>query len=531
MMNQNGKDRLIPTKIKLIKPSQENKEELSHLFHYLLAPEKYQCGREQQGKTVAKNCPGEQLPKNLGKMIKTFKNHTSQGFISATFALATIIPTALDDTLEDIVKRALEKLELKADYPYLAVAHWDANLQAHYVHIIVAMLDKNRRNKLELVESTLTQRWAEIGDEVAKEFGLGINEYFASMKGSPQQRETDKEDRNKPFNSPVTYVQAIFDEFVYNYQGQKNRFDSKLFAKQLANYLQQRSVKLKWRKKFIFVPFSPKNLHYQLSAKIDSAHLENEYSLKSICTRAQNRVNGHFKCALFLTELEKACTSLFGNLFRFFKKIIFVVLVMMMLLFGILFGIKTLFGKQPLQLILPASYQFSEFKVYDKLGELCDSSITSSSKSQKKYTIQCKQSILLPTQWLVETVFISGYKPISFNNHSLLQLEGNRYQVEESKLKPITQWPIFFTDNQALPFDKSSKVIFFESERECETTRGRKDWWLPYQDFGSPQQLEERPPRWAKIYDGHNKVKSHCAKMEELLDGRKLSVTFSFQPR
>ena len=530
MMNQNGKDLLIPPEIKLIKLSQENQEELSHLFHYLLTPEKYQCGREQQGKTVAKNWPNDKLPKNLGKMIEKFRNHTSHGFISATFVLATIIPTALDDTLEEIINTALEKLELNADYPSLAVAHWDANLHAHYIHIIVAMLDKNRQNQLEPEEGRLAQRWREISDEVAEEFGLGINEYFASNQSTAQQSKNGK-DPKKLLNSPVTYVQAILEEFVSNYQGQKNRFDSKLFAKQLAKHLQQRNVKLKWQKKFIFVPFVKKNLYYQLYAKIDSAKLENPYSVESICTKAQNRVNGHFKCAQILTELEKAGTSLFGKMIRFLKKIILVVLVIMIFLSAIIFGLKTLFGKQPLQVILPSSYQFSEFTVYDKLGELCNSSISSSLDSQKTYTIKCKSSILLPTQWLVKTLLITGYQPFGFNNHSLLQLEGNRYQVQENKLKPITKWPVFFTANQALPFDGNSKVKFFESERECETTQGRKDGWLPYQYFESPQRVEEYLPLWAKIYDGNNKAKSHCAIMKEHVDGQKLSVTFSFQPR
>jgi hypothetical protein len=156
---------------------------------------------------------------------------------------------------------------------------------------------------------------------------------------------------------------------------------------------------------------------------------------------------------------------------------------------------------------------------YDNEGQPCEEG-KKLSRDDRRYIIKCG---ILPAQWSAKTIRISGYQIIELSS---LKQDNGHYEVTENDLKPLTEWPVVFSDNPALPFEISTEVQFFDSEPDCKNNPKYLDW-RTYQSSVEPLAVNKQP-RWAKIRRGDEDL-SYCAEGKENFETQDFRITFSFK--
>ncbi|KHD07622.1 hypothetical protein PN36_03995 [Candidatus Thiomargarita nelsonii] len=170
-----------------------------------------------------------------------------------------------------------------------------------------------------------------------------------------------------------------------------------------------------------------------------------------------------------------------------------------------------------IQIALPDKLSDTKVWAYDNEGQPC--ATQKLSRDDKRYIIKCG---ILPAQWIAKTIRISGHKIILLSS---LKEDNGHYQVTENDLKPLTEWPLVFTNNPKLPFEINTQVEFFESEQDCKNNQKSLDW-RTYQSSVEP--LTMQAP-WAKIRSGDEDL-SYCAEgKEQLYMQQDFRLAFSFK--
>ncbi|MEN8215406.1 MAG: hypothetical protein ABFS56_03325 [Pseudomonadota bacterium] len=458
---------------------------LSGIIQSLLYPE--MVNRERVNLILShpwsEQLPPDSNPSEIVKWIDNFVEKFNEliilntiPFVHATLWLSTEKRGALDEVLfRNMVERALKGL-LKDDYPYLAVAHWESNLQLHLVHIIVATVNEKGNKWESSILMDTPRKWHRIC-EMAKE------QFTADKK--------------------ISLIKNHLEGFNFHKQ-RFGLFINQNFAKQFLQYIQGK-MKLQ-----IYQDDDLQRVKYHLLSgpPVEDMALEPRYSLEGLCQKEEldyDKVLEHIKQLSFSKKGRDEKSLIWrdrNNILLFF-------VIMFLLL-----GYYVFFLDNTLQINLPN--KFSETQsvwLYDEQGWLCEEG----KRDNSRYEFKCRKA---------KTLRISDYKLIALES---LQNDGNgHYQVQERDMKPLTQWPVVFSDNQALPFAKDTKVHFFESELDCKVNQNALEEWLPYREsvISKPMTLKKQP-RWAKIISGDEEL-SYCAEGKERVETQNFYVTLSF---
>jgi len=180
-------------------------------------------------------------------------------------------------------------------------------------------------------------------------------------------------------------------------------------------------------------------------------------------------------------------------------------------------GYFLFFRDNSIQIALPDNLSDTKVWAYNNKGQPCEAG-KKLSRDDRRYIIKCG---ILPAQWFAKTIRISGYEMIVLSS---LKEDNGHYEVTESDLKPLTEWPVVFTNNPKLPFEINTQVQFFESELDCKNNQKYIDW-RTYQSSVEPLTVQ---PRWAKIRSGNEDL-SYCAEGKEHFDTQDFRLTFSFK--
>jgi hypothetical protein len=301
-------------------------------------------------------------------------------------------------------------------------------------------------------------------------------------------------------------------------QPSKDNSYNKWFAWQLLKHLKENNLKLIISNRWFF---SNEIKYGLLNTPIKEAELGNGYSLKDICKPKEQQWGNRFSYAKVLKYLKA-----FGlkKESRFSKLSIPTVLLVL--------GIAVFwFWDKTIQIKLPDNLSNSEVSnsawAYDDLEQPCELAKILSSDSPI-YTIDCKnRRWRWPYRWGANTLLLSGYEPIDLK--SLQKDDNGYYQVSE--LKPVTEWRVFFNGKE-LPFQRNTKVWFFDSKDECEINQNPHQKWLLYTKPEALSQLPpvEKQPHWAKVFRGNQEL-SNCANGKPSLQQKQFYITFEFKPK
>ena len=463
-------------------------------------------------------------------------------FIHATLWLLTNSNTLLDDKqLTNIVDKALTdffsqfsqegKPYPQKGYPYLAVAHWYPHWQAYCVHILAATTDRDKNSwKPPNQESfeLLSQRWCEIGNNVARYFGF-VTDVETSEKGrtvssenadvvrSSQPGLESHTDSNDNTNSEAHNTKDAEQKVSQSESGTNQAEDSADKKQQSSTRLPDENIAANNQDESI----TDSSVNNGSQTGGENQPVANDNQPVSKPERPSKTTKEWFQSVG--DSIRTKILSFWTALWKMISKLLMVIgAIAIIVLIIILAADKSIQITLPNEIFETAP---SNFQVYNAQGQPCE---ISENPNSLTYIVTC--SMWLHTRLLADKLWIGhDYEPIDIAS---LHKKGDLYEVKNENQTKITrtEWPVVFNDNAALPFENNTKVQFFDNEPDCQKNKNpHQDYLLYKQPSVSEPPTVKLDPKWAKVFSGKEEL-SLCAEKEPSSDAQKFYVTFSFTP-